>query len=81
MARLAIIARADATGLGNQTRRLVEMLNPERVLVIDSTPFNQNQQDFTFPSNKTLLMKIEVILLQQTLMADTKIKIKKTYHI
>ena len=48
MARLAIIARADATGLGNQTRRLVEMLNPERVLVIDSTPFNQNQQDFTF---------------------------------
>lgn len=43
---LGIIARADKTGLGNQTRNLVRMLNPHRVLVIDSTPFNGNPQFF-----------------------------------
>lgn len=42
--RLGIIARMDKTGLGNQTRNLVEMLNPHKILVIDSTPFNKNKQ-------------------------------------
>ena len=41
---LGIIARSDNTGLGNQTRELVEMLNPEKILLIDSTPFNENKQ-------------------------------------
>lgn len=50
--KLGIIARADRTGLGNQTRSLVRMLNPEKVLVIDSTPFNGNEQDFTFFKDK-----------------------------
>lgn len=49
---VGIIARADRTGLGNQTRNLVRMLNPEKVLVIDSTPFNGNEQDFTFFKDK-----------------------------
>ena len=42
--RLGIIARSDNTGLGNQTRELVNMLNPDKILLIDSTPFNKNKQ-------------------------------------
>jgi glycosyltransferase involved in cell wall biosynthesis len=42
--RLGIIARSDSTGLGNQTRELVKMLNPNKVLLIDSSPFNNNTQ-------------------------------------
>lgn len=42
--RLGIIARSDNTGLGNQTRELVYMLNPEKVMLINSRPFNKNQQ-------------------------------------
>jgi glycosyltransferase involved in cell wall biosynthesis len=42
--RLGIIARSDNTGLGNQTRELVNMLDPNKILLIDSTPFNKNKQ-------------------------------------
>jgi hypothetical protein len=42
--RLGIIVRSDNTGLGNQTRELVNMLNPDKILLIDSTPFNKNKQ-------------------------------------
>ena len=42
--RLGIIARSDNTGLGNQTKELVDMLNPDKILLIDSTHFNGNQQ-------------------------------------
>jgi len=39
-----IIARCDNTGLGNQTRDLVRMLNPDRILLVNSTKFNNNKQ-------------------------------------
>ena len=42
--RLGIIARSDNTGLGNQTRELVKMLNPDKILLVDSTSFNNNRQ-------------------------------------
>jgi glycosyltransferase involved in cell wall biosynthesis len=42
--RIGIIARSDNTGLGNQTKELVDMLNPSVILLIDSTPFNKNKQ-------------------------------------
>lgn len=42
--RLGVIARSDNTGLGNQTRELVRMLNPDKVLLIDSSHFNGNAQ-------------------------------------
>jgi glycosyltransferase involved in cell wall biosynthesis len=42
--RLGIIARSDNTGLGNQTKELVDMLKPSKILLIDSTPFNKNTQ-------------------------------------
>lgn len=44
--RLGIIARCDNTGLGNQTRELVKMLKPNKILVIDSSHFNKNKQHF-----------------------------------
>jgi hypothetical protein len=42
--RLGIIARSDNTGLGNQTRELVNMLKPSKILLIDSSFFNKNVQ-------------------------------------
>ena len=42
---LGMIVRCDNTGLGNQTRELVKMLNPRKVLIIDSTSFNKNKQN------------------------------------
>jgi len=42
--RLGIIARCDNTGLGNQTRELVKMLNPSKILLINSQFFNNNKQ-------------------------------------
>lgn len=42
--KLGIIARSDKTGLGNQTLELTKMLNPDKVLLINSSHFNQNQQ-------------------------------------
>lgn len=42
--KLGIIARSDNTGLGNQTKELVEMLKPAKVMLINSTAFNKNKQ-------------------------------------
>jgi glycosyltransferase involved in cell wall biosynthesis len=37
-------ARSDHTGLGNQWVNLARMLQPEHILLVDSTPFNGNAQ-------------------------------------
>lgn len=42
--RIGLIARSDNTGLGNQTMELARMLNPDKILLIDSTSFNKNKQ-------------------------------------
>ena len=42
--RLGIIARSDNSGLGNQTRELVNMLNPTKIMLINSISFNRNKQ-------------------------------------
>ena len=42
--RLGIIARSDNTGLGNQTKELVDMLRPDKVMLINSISFNKNKQ-------------------------------------
>ena len=42
--RLGIIARSDETGLGIQSRNWVRLLNPDKVILIDSSPFNKNEQ-------------------------------------
>lgn len=42
--KLGIVVFANNSGLGNQTRRLTQMLRPHRILAIDSTPFSKNKQ-------------------------------------
>lgn len=42
--KLGLIARSDHTGLGYQTHALYKLLKPDEVLLIDSTPFNGNEQ-------------------------------------
>jgi len=42
--KIGIIARSDNTGLGYQTLELTKMLNPSKILLIDSHPFNNNLQ-------------------------------------
>lgn len=42
--RLAIIARMDDSGLGHQTRDLVRLLNPDKVVLIDFTSYNGFKQ-------------------------------------
>lgn len=42
--RLGIIARSDNSGLGNQTRELVHMLNPDKILLIDFSEFKKKKQ-------------------------------------
>ncbi len=42
--RLGIIARADLTGLGVQSRNWVRLLNPQKTIVINSQSFNGNEQ-------------------------------------
>lgn len=48
--RICVIARADLTGLGIQSRNWVRLLNPHKVVVINSRPFNQNEQHFEWYS-------------------------------
>lgn len=67
MVKLGIVAFANDSGLGNQTKRLVQMLKPFRILLIDSRGFSKNKQYRTdwydgfngytvkgFPSNKEI---------------------------
>lgn len=44
--KLGMIVRADNTGLGNQTYELTQMLNPYKIMIIDFTSYNNNQQHF-----------------------------------
>lgn len=42
--KLALIARMDKSGLGNQTKNLARLLNPHKIILIDSTSFNGRNQ-------------------------------------
>lgn len=45
--KLGIVARADwGSGLSSQTLNYCKMLQPEKVLIVDSTPFNNAKQRF-----------------------------------
>lgn len=44
--RLCILARADLTGLGVQSRNWVRLLDPDKTIVINSRMFNNNEQHF-----------------------------------
>lgn len=49
--RLGLVARCDKTGLGIQTLNLARMLNPSKILLINSEPFNGNEQHPEWYSN------------------------------
>ena len=50
--RLGIIARSDNSGLGNQSRALVEMLNPDKVLLINFEEYNKKNMSIVLPDLK-----------------------------
>ncbi len=52
--RLGLIVRSDNSGLGIQTRALYNYLNPDKVLLIDSTPFNHRHQHPEWYKNPTV---------------------------
>lgn len=94
--RLGIIARMDNTGLGNQTRELVKMLNPDKVLVINSYPFNKNEQHPEWYENynttfndgflsdsviNKFLEDIDVVLSCEIFYSDTFVQIAKDKNI
>ncbi len=41
---IGMICRMDKSGLGIQTRRLARLIKPEAIMLIDSSPFNNNSQ-------------------------------------
>lgn len=94
--RLGIIARSDNTGLGNQTKELVNMLNPNKILLIDSTSFNKNKQhpewyqnyscikSNGFPSLqqiKMFLKDIDVVLSCETFYDQNFVKYANKYGV
>lgn len=55
--KLGIVVRADDTGLGNQTRELVKMLNPDKILLIDSSSFhNKFVQHYDWYDKKKVIV-------------------------
>lgn len=57
--RVLIIARADLTGLGIQSRNWVRLLDPHKVVVINSRPFNNNEQHFEWYSKRRNAFRVE----------------------
>ncbi len=43
MRKLGIVVFSSHSGLGNQSRRITQLVQPERILLIDSSPFSQNK--------------------------------------
>ena len=54
--RLGIIVRADNTGLGNQTYELTQMLDPDKIMVIDFTSYNGNSQNFDWYAGRNYVI-------------------------
>ena len=54
--KLGIIVRADNTGLGNQTYELTQMLNPYKIMIIDFTSYNGNQQHFEWYAERDYII-------------------------
>lgn len=68
MVKIGLIAFANNSGLGAQTRRLADMIKPDKVLLVDSSPFSENKEknfdwykglnvqiSYGFPSNEDIL--------------------------
>lgn len=64
MTRVGIIARADATGLGVQSRNWVRLLNPDKVIVINSRSFNGNDQHMEWYVGRRNAFRIDGFIKQ-----------------
>jgi glycosyltransferase involved in cell wall biosynthesis len=62
--RIGIIARADLTGLGIQSRNWVRLLNPDKTIVINSKPFNGNEQHIEWYSSRRNAYRIDGFIQQ-----------------
>jgi hypothetical protein len=56
--RLGIIVRSDNTGLGNQTKELVDMLDPDKIMLINSNSFNGNKQHPEWYNQRQGMMEV-----------------------
>jgi len=95
--KLGIIARSDNTGLGNQTRELVNMLNPDKILLVDSTFFNGNEQNPNWYSSfdviktkqgmprksemKLFLSQVDVVLSCETFYSPIFVDLAKIFNV
>lgn len=57
--RVGVIARADYTGLGIQSRNWVRLINPYKVIAINSAPFNNNAQHFEWYSTHQNVYRVD----------------------
>lgn len=67
--RLGIIARADLTGLGVQSRNWVRLLNPHKIIVINSKPFNKNEQNFDWYAGRRNAFRVDGFIKQHEINA------------
>ncbi len=63
--RVGIIARADLTGLGIQSRNWVRLLNPSKIIVIDSRSFNGNQQHYEWYNDRRNAFSVDGFIQQK----------------
>lgn len=91
--KLGIVVRADDTGLGNQTHELVKMLDPHKILIIDSSRFhNKFTQHYEwykgrncivskgFPDNPTIvkfLQGLNIVISCETFYSKNFIMVAK----
>ncbi len=59
MTKVGVIARADLTGLGIQSRNWVRLLDPHKVIVINSKPFNQNEQHLEWYADRRNAFRVD----------------------
>lgn len=59
--RLGVIARADNTGLGYQTKSYVKHLNPSKVILIDLSQLNHNIQHYDWYQDYQLIKGIPTL--------------------
>lgn len=52
--RIGLLVRADRSGLGYQTKALYHLLEPDKTLLIDSTPFNGREQNYDWYDKATV---------------------------
>lgn len=95
--RKGLLCRMDKTGLGQgQTLRLARLLNPDKVMLIDSTPFSGNKQYpewyedyekypvYGFPSDvdvHNFIKDLDVVISCETLYHNRFVEIARKYGV